>query len=150
MGEPAVQTFEIGNIGTAILEVSDIVSDEAAFTISPTNFSLLPDDNTDHYGDIQSASEVGNYSGLLTIESNGGMGVISLTGVAQDVVVPTPSIFVLESAFEVTLNWGDMAIETLHIANNGMADLEFSLTLEGADLATAIDISLESGTDTTE
>lgn len=145
IGSPAIHTFTISNAGNALLEVNAIFSDEMAFTATPNNFTLAPSEIqviTLTFNPLQ----VGNYSGSLNIVSNAGTGTISLTGIAQDVVIPTPTILVLESEYVVNLNWGTNTTEVLHISNNGTADLSFDIVLEATDLATALTIPLSSAT----
>jgi len=81
---PKTLSFNVINIGTAELDVTNITSDNGQFTITPTNFTLQ---NTNDNQQVQVTfipTGKGEKTATVTVTSNGGNRTLSLNGVGYD------------------------------------------------------------------
>ncbi|MBN4049650.1 DUF1573 domain-containing protein [Bacteroidales bacterium AH-315-N07] len=120
----ASKTFmlSITNPGTDSLIVSNIVSNEAVFTVNTTNFSLYPGDTQDVIITF-APSAINGYSGTLTIYNNDQDKIVSLAGVG----IGAPVISVDPTSFNVVLFSGDTSILPFTIYNSGLGLLNTNI-----------------------
>ncbi len=116
-------TFNIENTGTADLQVSNITSDNAAFTVNLTSTTITPGNNLDIEVTFLPTNST-NYNGIITITHNasGGPSQVSVSGEGA-----APAVTVNPSSLDfglVTVNEDSMM--TFNIANTGNADLEIT------------------------
>lgn len=122
------ETLRVSNVGTDVLNVSNIVSDNSDYTVSITNFSLNPS----KYQDVIvtfTPSVVGERLGMLTITSDDpdeGALEVGLVGVGD---LP-PNIVVTPTSLDTTLNPGQQASKILTISNTGESSLSFNGWIE--------------------
>ncbi|MFC2085179.1 choice-of-anchor D domain-containing protein, partial [Bacteroidota bacterium] len=120
------QTITVTNNGEADLNVTNITSNEGAFEVSSTIFTLSPGTNK-QLTITFTPTEQRQYSGQITIESNasnssGGNTFINVEGEG----VPDPTALISVSANSI--NFGDVTInqevnQQLTVTNTGEADL---------------------------
>ncbi len=114
----------ISNVGTDILQISDIVSDNGYFTVDITSLSLDPGDET-VLDIIFSPTATGYQEGTLTITSNDPVNQEASVLLNGTGIIP-PDIAVTPSSLSTALESGEIdASQVIIIANNGGSDLEW-------------------------
>lgn len=126
IGDEESQSITVTNIGTDVLTVTNITSDQAVFSVDPTGFTLGVGESQEVEVTFEPDSE-GAITGTLTITSNDADSphTVSLEGIG---ITPLPSIVVEPELFDETVASGDILIRTLTITNEGDAELTFSLS----------------------
>jgi len=127
-GESYQVPITVHNVGTAELTVDEISCENEIFTADPGNFDLAPDEeqvvtftfNPDEDGD-----------------HNADMIIVWNSPDEEDFLIPMtgetsapPAIVVQPNAIEDDLNTGDVAEHVINIANEGDADLRFTIEHE--------------------
>ncbi|MHA2032491.1 MAG: Ig-like domain-containing protein, partial [Candidatus Kariarchaeaceae archaeon] len=114
------------NVGTAALVVSSINSDESAFTVSPTSFTLQPSDSQTVTVTFTPTQATG-YSGSITIMHNasGSPSTVSVSGIGVTEALPIINVD------PTSLSFGNVTVNTssdkeFTITNDGTAELEVS------------------------
>ncbi len=126
VGATVTQQFTIENTGTDSLFITDIVSDNADYTVDITSASLYAEktiDVTVTYMPSAIETDVGALSIFTNASAN--PTIISLNGEGLGGSLPTPN----PAAIEVTLNSGESTTETLTINNPGAGPLDFEIVL---------------------
>ena len=130
-GDVAINTSEtqqisVKNTGDETLKISSITSSDPAFSVSSTEFTLLPNKEFILFVTFSPAQER-SYSGTLTIQSNAAekTKTVALTG--KGVAPPSP-VITLNPA---SLSFGDVAINTsetqqISVKNTGDETLKIS------------------------
>jgi len=77
-------SFNVINIGTAPLIVSNISTDQTAFSADPTNFTLWNTNDNQEVTVSYTPTIKGLFTGTITVTSNGGTDVIFADGVGYD------------------------------------------------------------------
>jgi hypothetical protein len=122
-GFPSTATFFIQNTGDDVLTVTGIESSDDAFS---TDFG--DEDVVIAAGDSVEVTVTfdpdgtGDFSGMLTISSDGGTVMVNLTGTANS----AGEIDVTPDVVTATAESGETATATLTISNSGVGALDFS------------------------
>jgi len=128
IGAVVEDTLIVSNAGTDILNVSDISSDNADYSVDITSFSLNPNESQEVVVSFAPSSE-GEIAAVLAIESDDpdeSTVNVHLHGVAW---LP-PEITVNPESLSDSLLSGKTAKHLLTIANDGVSDLDFRITVE--------------------
>jgi len=128
VGGSRPETVVVSNVGTDLLTVSSISSDNANFTPNPTAFSLNPGEDQNVIVTFAPADS-GSFSGQLTVASND-PGEPTLTVYLQGRGLLPPDISVSPESLKVELYSGEMKVETLTITNTGYSDLDFDISVK--------------------
>lgn len=132
VGASETLSFDVSNEGTEILDITDIASNSADFTItSTTSFSVLPFE-TEQVTVQFSPTVLGALAGIVTISNNDTEQLVAVTGSG----VEPPIITVSPSSISAELVGGDSEISVLTISNVGVADLLFELEITEPGAAT--------------
>jgi len=148
IGASVTETLVVSNIGTDLLTVSNISSDNAAFTVDTITFSLNPGEKQNVLVTF-TPSDTGLFTGQLTINSNDpidSMVKVELRGVG---LLP-PDIVVSPESLSADLFTGEMVTETLTISNTGYSDLNFDISIEGVTAAMSVNSGNLSSSDNNE
>jgi subtilisin family serine protease len=130
IGALAAETLTVSNVGTDILEVKSIVSDDPHYLPSDTGFTLGINESRQVVVTFQPNTS-GLINGLLSLRSNDpddSVLVIPLTG---EGLFP-PDIRVSPDSFSFTIDNGDSAEATMTIANTGLSNLNYRLVTRNA------------------
>jgi hypothetical protein len=122
-------SLAVANEGNGLLTVTDIISSEAVFSVSPTSFDVPPFDSVEVTVTF-TPTAAGTFMGSLTILSNAindpyGVGV-------EATAVDAPQIGVDPTEVQEDVDQGDTLDVPIAISNNaaaGAADLEWSAVL---------------------
>ncbi len=117
------KNFTIANSGCAILYISNIVSSNSDFTVTPAVDSIAPF-STKQFTVAFTPTAVGSISSTLTVYSNIADTTICLTGVSA----LAPSITASPQTFNQTLVCNDSAVQQLSIQNGGPGSLSYSIS----------------------
>ncbi|MBK6898369.1 MAG: choice-of-anchor D domain-containing protein [bacterium] len=132
IGIPAQATLTVANTGCRPLTVSAVTSNHAEFTVAPTGpFTVAPDSARDILVTYLATTQ-GTVTGALTIASDDldeSPVVIPFTGTA----VPAPLIAVAPDTLAATLDPDGVDLRHLKIANTGLIDLHWSLSVTALD-----------------
>jgi subtilisin family serine protease len=131
VGYPALRQFEIHNSGTDVLTISDIPSDDSAFSVflgGGFPIQLAPLASTVLQVRF-SPGAVGGFSGTLTIQSNDPDAPsvpLAVTGSGQ---LP-PIASVTPTSLHADLLTGETAFRQITLANTGQSDLNWSARIQ--------------------
>ncbi len=126
-GYPDSLTLTVYNIGSDVLNITNIYTDNPDFYTDLTSFNLQS------YGESQdvivtvNTSQTGMINGTLYIVSNDPIDPLVTIDLLGEVLLP-PEISVSPDLFNINLAVGDTLSEILTIFNNGGSDLEFDVT----------------------
>ncbi|MBA4312509.1 MAG: hypothetical protein C0417_07745, partial [Chlorobiaceae bacterium] len=129
-------TLTVSNVGTDVLNVSNITSDNSDYGVSVTNFSLNPGEHQ-NVAVTFTPSVVGERLGKLTITSDDpdeGTLEVNLIGVG----VEPPNIVVTPTSLDTSLYTGEQATKILTIENNGASNLTFDVSVKGVSGLTSM------------
>ncbi|MEE9270274.1 MAG: choice-of-anchor D domain-containing protein, partial [Candidatus Krumholzibacteria bacterium] len=130
IGGSDTRSIVVSNVGTDVLTVTGITSDNADYTVNLTNFNLNPGENRTIVVTFRPSS-AGPLPGTLTIASNDideGLLAITLEG---EGLVP-PQIVTQPDSLHEALIAGDSAQQILTIRNPGGSDLIFTTLVTAA------------------
>ncbi len=133
IGVASRETLRVSNVGTDVLNVSNITSDQADYTVDITNFSLNPRQSQNVVVTF-TPSVVGERVGTLTITSDDpdeGTLEVDLSGVG----IQPPNIVVSPTSMSSNLFTGEMETQTLTISNTGVSNLTYKISLDYFGLA---------------
>ena len=119
-----IDTLKVKNVGTDILNISNISSNIPVFTVDKTNFSLSPGQENVVAVTFTPTQDT-TYSGSLSITSNDGRHPVVTVGLRGSGLYP-PVITVTPDSFAVTLNTGDTTNQTMSIGNSGGSVLNWN------------------------
>lgn len=128
IGASVIDTFIVSNEGTDLLTVTDILSDDSCYTVTPTNFIL-------NIGQSQNVlvtftpNTPGAIPGTLTITSND-PDESALTVVLFGVGVVPPDIAISPDSLSDVLVNGESATSLLTIYNYGGSNLDYGIQVE--------------------
>jgi hypothetical protein len=125
LGDTSSLSLEIEGWGAGILQVSSITNDESVFTLDQTSFILAQDTKTEVIVTFIPTS-VASIRDTLLITSNAATDPLLKIPVEGGALAP-PQMVVTSKGIDHSLDFGDLANDTLIIANTGLADLEWSL-----------------------
>ena len=134
--------FTISNVGAgSALQVTDITIDNPAFSVSQTEFTILPGNDAD-LTIFFDAADVGVYTGTMTIYSNSTVNPeydVNLTGEGGE----APIVSTDPTEFDKVMPAGTTDTEMLTISNYGGSDMNFELNIvsTGSSLNIAIEPS---------
>lgn len=146
LGATPAETLLVSNVGTDLLVVSDIHSDQAEYTVDASAFDLGPGESQPVVVTF-SPTTIGAIDAVLTIESNDmdeGVVPVPLTGVG----VEAPMLSVAPDSLADSLFVGDeTSLQTVTISNSGGSPLEFGITVEAVAgfAASAVALPREDG-----
>ncbi|NHB68602.1 choice-of-anchor D domain-containing protein [Perlabentimonas gracilis] len=121
--QPSTKTLVITNTGCKELNITDIVSSAAEFTVNNTVFTILPDETVEVEVTFTPV-DVLTYNGTLTIVNDDVEQVITLTGSG----IGAPEISAVPASFTLTaVNCDEQIAETLTISNIGVSDLNWEV-----------------------
>lgn len=129
VGGSATRSLRIVNVGGGPLSVSSIASDNPAFTVSEAGPVTVPFDDSLTIDVVYSPTDVGEDSGVLTVESDDPdtpSATVALTGAG----IPAPVIAVTPDELFQELVIGETAEQTLTLSNAGESDLTFDATFD--------------------
>jgi hypothetical protein len=119
--------FQVYNIGSDTLDVSNITTDNANYSVNTTNFSLPPDENQTVLV-IFAPTVVGVSSGNLTVHSNDANNpAVNVVLIGEG--VDAPIIHVYPEYISDTLFTGESANHNLTVGNIGGSDLSFEISI---------------------
>lgn len=127
IGLTPTQTITISNPGTDWLEVTEVISNNPAFTLTPDSFSLYGGTAQDIILTF-APTAIQNYTGTITIVTNVGVFVISVNG--QGVGAPTMGIN--PTTVNVSADAGQSTTTTIAVGNTGEGPLDFTVTAVNA------------------
>ncbi|MBL7085611.1 MAG: choice-of-anchor D domain-containing protein, partial [Candidatus Cloacimonetes bacterium] len=118
----------VSNIGTDVLDISEIQSDNGYFSVDVTSFSLEPGE--DYVLEVIFApTEVDYYEGTLTISSNDPSNAevyVTMSGTS----VTAPDIVVEPMSLSANLFTGDIdSSQVITITNDGGSELDYQINL---------------------
>jgi subtilisin family serine protease/glutamine cyclotransferase len=126
VGATHIDTVKVRNIGSDLLNVTNIASNSSVFTTNITNFSVSPG-GEQKVAVAFAPTDTLPYNGVLTITSNDSLHPM-VEIVLQGQGAYPPVITVSPDSFAVTLVQGDSTMRTMRISNVGKSNLEFTLT----------------------
>ena len=132
-GYPDTKEIMITNTGDSRLEITSVVPDNPDLSVSIASFELIP--NETKTIEVTLNPTLGTYATSVTINSNDPVNPslsIPVSAVAQGI----PVVGVSPEEYDLTLNVGQTASETLTIGNTGTDDLTWD--------AQIVNLSLES------
>ncbi len=127
VGWSSTDTVIIGNVGTDLLTISSITSDNPNFSVSLFSINLAPEEETP----LQITfipNSTGEFNGTITIESDDPdepVLIVSLHGVG---ILP-PIISVEPTSLYADLLTGESSYDTITISNSGNSDLIFNINV---------------------
>jgi hypothetical protein len=127
-GYSANDTLIIGNVGTDLLTVNNISSDNPDFTVDLTNFTLDPD-KKQNIAVILTPSSLGTITGTLTINCDDPDEPTVYVFLQGECLEP-PDISVSPGSLRDSLFTGETATHTLTIYNTGLSELIFDISIE--------------------
>ncbi|MDP2209925.1 MAG: choice-of-anchor D domain-containing protein [Bacteroidota bacterium] len=133
IGVASQETLRVSNVGTDVLNVSNITSDQADYTVDITNFGLSPGQSQNVVVTF-TPSVVGERVGTLTITSDDpdeGTVTVDLVGVGAE----PPNIVITPTTMSSNLFTGEMETQTLTISNTGASNLTYNISLDYFGLA---------------
>ncbi|SVB86895.1 uncharacterized protein METZ01_LOCUS239749, partial [marine metagenome] len=122
------QYVTISNVGTVDLEIADVQSSGADFTVSETYFLISPCDSSTLAVTFYPES-LGEQSHVLSMSTNDPSHPIIEISVSGTGVEP-PDIDVSPLSLHADLMTGDSTIQQITISNNGLSDLVWSISVE--------------------
>jgi subtilisin family serine protease len=128
-GGTKAETLYVSNTGLEVLHVTDITSDAAAFSASPTAFTVSPGVTKPILARF-TAPALGPSSGTLSVHSDDpdeGVLTVSVSGNGT----PPPILSSVPGSFSVSLVHGEKETRTLHFGNEGTVDLTYRLSVHG-------------------
>ncbi|HET9952324.1 MAG TPA: choice-of-anchor D domain-containing protein [Candidatus Eisenbacteria bacterium] len=130
VGETASRSLRVANIGTDVLTVSDVASDEASYAASPGAFSVAVGD-TEVVSVLFSPTSAGSKPATLSLAHNaaGSPAAVPLRGVA---LVP-PDIATDPSSLAADLRTGEISHQALTVQNFGGSDLKYAVEIRPGD-----------------
>jgi len=131
-GYSATDTLIIANVGTDLLTVNEISSDNFDFTVEVTNFTLDPE-GTQEVVVTLTPSSLGIIRGTLTIDCDD-MDEPTIDITLQGRCLEPPDISVSPESLNDSLFTGEKSTHTLTIYNTGLSDLILSISEKSADL----------------
>ncbi len=126
VGASPTRNLVVSNPGTDVLTISNIASDDAYVTVAPSSFSLNPS-GAQNVTVTYHPTAVASTNATLTISSDDPDQptiTVPVTGEA----VPAPSFTTSPDSFSVTLATNTATSQTLHIANNGGSNFNWTAT----------------------
>jgi len=135
-GYSETDTLIISNVGTDLLTVSDITSDNSDYTVDKTNFTLNPEEN-EKIAVTLTPSSLGLITGILTITSDD-MDEPTLEVALHGECWEPPDISVSPDSLSDSLFTGEASTHTLTIYNTGESYLNFDIFLEDLTTLTVI------------
>ncbi len=136
IGASIIDTILVTNIGTDLLIVSGVNSNNSNFLTDAISFTLNPGQNIEipvTFTPIIS----GTIDGLLTFTSDDPDQPEHSVFLSGYGLIP-PEISVLPDSLDESLAIGDSSMQVLTIFNNGGSDLNWELSTEYADITTSI------------
>jgi hypothetical protein len=133
----------IVNVGTQVLNVTSVSSDDAAFTPDRTSFSI-PEHQSAKLVVRFDAGAAHPYSGTLTIRSDDPDEPEVHVTLAGEGLIP-PDITVAPTTVTETLFTGGVKTRALTIGNQGGSPLDFTVHVEGIPGVTAALVASEHG-----
>ncbi len=124
-GYSRTDTLMVRNVGSDLLEVTAIGSDNPAFTPAPSSFSV-PAFAAQPVLVTFAPPDTGQMTGTLTIASNDTSQPSLRVPLGGHGFFP-PVMTVSPDSIVVTINEGDSASQTMTISNNGLSNLAFTL-----------------------
>ncbi len=121
------QEITITNVGSDALNISDITSDNADFTVSQTVLSILPNESNTISVSV-TASTTGAISGNLTITSDASNNPVTIALTAN--ALTAPDINVSHNTLELDISGGGSLNETISIENTQGENLEWEISGE--------------------
>ncbi len=125
IGFPQLLQLRINNVGTDVLNVTDIVSSHPAYGVDVTSFSVPPLGSAVVFVSFNPSAS-GPAPGQLSIQSNDPDTPALIVPLAGTGLVP-PDISTTPSALSATLNIPDQTTQTLTVHNTGGSDLNFTV-----------------------
>ena len=107
--EPLTETFTIENTGTGVLDITSIAADLSAYTVSVSNAILGPGDDLEVTITFDPTA-IQTYNGSITIQTNAGTQIISVSGVGQGAPIAAATPLLIEETL--------LAGETRHQSRN--------------------------------
>ncbi|TAL63296.1 MAG: choice-of-anchor D domain-containing protein, partial [Bacteroidetes bacterium] len=132
--------FYIRNSACGILNVTNITSNNAAFTATPSAVSVQAFDST-MITVTYSPTILGNNLGTLTIFNNANDTTMCLAGYC----LQAPLITYSPASFSVTLGCNTASTSTLTIGNTGLGILDFDIAIEASGTGASFYEGFESG-----
>ena len=131
VGATRQMTLTVSNVGTEVLIVDSVATDNADFTAGLTSFTLGIDDSVEIPVTF-APTAVGSLAGtmtLLTDDVDEGVVMIDLAGVG----LPPPVMTVTPASIAEGLFTGQSLIRTVTLGNAGGSDLTWNLRVSGAN-----------------
>lgn len=116
--------FTVSNEGNAVLNVTDISADNAAYSVDAASFTLLPGNTRDVTVTFAPNGE-GNFDASLTVANDDADVTIDLLGEG------VPFLSVSVEQFEETVNAGETLTREFTITNEYSSNLPFSIYIQG-------------------
>ena len=124
VGQTATDSVLIRNVGTEVLEIIEISTDNALFTPTFDKTSLQPFEESYLYVEYVPV-EGGDFSGIISIQTNDHdeeFTIVNVSGLAIE-----PSVLNLSDiAISQEMDYDETTITTISITNEGKADLVYS------------------------
>jgi hypothetical protein len=131
-------TLTVFNNGAGVLDVTNIASSNAVFSVSSSAFQVAPFDSM--VVDVLFAPGIaGVETGTLTISSND-PDTPTLDIYVEGEGIDAPVVAVSPDTFDVVVPSDSMATDTLTISNNGSGPLFFDVSVEGVNSAARMDV----------
>lgn len=128
------QTLTISNPGTDSLHILNITSDNPAYTVNLSNFSLYGGGASQQVVISFAPTDIQTYNGTISIQTNIGTFFVLVTGVG----VGAPVTTVTPPALNVTIDAGTSTTVPLVIDNSGLGPLTFEF--DAANLGTTLEV----------
>jgi len=122
-GYSVTDTLIIANVGTDLLTVNDISSDNSDFTLDVTNFTLDPKETQDIVVTLKPSS-LGIITGTLTIDCDD-PDEPTVDVLTQGVCLEPPDISVSPDSLSDSLLTNETSTHTLTIYNTGLTDFRY-------------------------
>ena len=123
-GQPYEISITVQNVGTAALEVQNILCDNEVFTVNPTQFIVDPGAEAQVQITLNAAND-GIHESVLAIVWNSPEGQnFSIQLLGETSSIPIINIDPIEVEDELTC--GSMSVLSFNIANDGESDLSFT------------------------
>lgn len=138
VGIPDSMELTINNMGTDVLEISNVVSATSQVDVSVDNLIILPGHNNSIVVYITTES-TGAFHAELTLKTNDpNHNEVAVSLFTQS--VESPVISLSSEKVQASISPGEKESETLKIVNTGGSDLEYSIELKSTK---AIDLNYE-------
>ena len=134
IGYPDSIFLIIDNVGTEVLEISDITTNNGHLSAVPTSLSIPPM-SSDTVTLILLVETVGTFTANVSFSTNDSNEPSVAIPVISEVLI-APVITVEPQAFELTLSSDSTATKVFYISNSSGSDLIWEISLNNADFST--------------